>query len=80
VRRSLILSNLAGASRELSEALIVNPYDASDVSGAIHRALLMPEAEQRERLRLMREIVRARNVYRWALRKSRQIAFPTARG
>jgi trehalose 6-phosphate synthase len=82
-RGVLILSNFAGASRELSEALIVNPYDASAVADAIHRALLMPEAEQRERLRLMREIVRARNVYRWAgqmlvdasqLRKRRQIA------
>ncbi|HEY7765002.1 MAG TPA: trehalose-6-phosphate synthase, partial [Aestuariivirgaceae bacterium] len=82
-RGVLILSNFAGASRELSEALIVNPYDASEVSSAIHRALLMPEVEQRERLRLMREIVRARNVYRWAgqmlvdasqLRKRSQIA------
>ena len=82
-RGVLILSNFAGASRELSEALIVNPYDASAVAGAIHRALLMPETEQRERLRLMREIVRARNVYRWAgqmlvdasqLRKRSQIA------
>lgn len=62
----LLLSNFAGASRELSEALIVNPYDAHSVSVAIEQALLMSRAEQRERMRLMREIVRLRNVYRWA--------------
>jgi trehalose 6-phosphate synthase len=62
----LILSDFAGASRELSEALIVNPYDHQAVSEAIRHALLMSEAEQRNRMRLMREIVRSRNVYRWA--------------
>jgi trehalose 6-phosphate synthase len=65
-RGVLILSSFAGASRELSEALIVNPYDASAVGDAIHRALHMSESEQRERLRLMRDIVRGKNVYRWA--------------
>ncbi len=65
-RGVLILSSFAGASRELSEALIVNPYDTSAVADAIHRALHMSESEQRERVRLMRDIVRGRNVYRWA--------------
>jgi trehalose-6-phosphate synthase len=62
----LLLSTFAGASRELTEALIVNPYDARSMVGAIEQALVMPEGEQRERMRLMREIVRLRNVYRWA--------------
>ncbi len=62
----LLLSTFAGASRELTEALIVNPYDAHAMVTAIEQALLMPMAEQRERMRLMREIVRQRNVYRWA--------------
>lgn len=66
VQGVLILSDLAGASRELSEALIVNPYDHESVSEAIRQALLMSEAEQRDRMRLMREVVRSRNVYRWA--------------
>jgi trehalose 6-phosphate synthase len=65
-RGVLILSSFAGASRELSEALIVNPYDIAAVADAIDRALHMSESEQRERLRLMRDIVRGRNVYRWA--------------
>jgi trehalose 6-phosphate synthase len=62
----LILSDFAGASRELSEALIVNPYDHQAVSEAIRQALLMSTTEQRDRMRLMREVVRSRNVYRWA--------------
>jgi len=62
----LLLSTFAGASRELTEALIVNPFDARSMVDAIQQALLMPAAEQRERMRLMREIVRLRNVYRWA--------------
>jgi trehalose 6-phosphate synthase len=78
----LILSSFAGASRELSEALIVNPYDANGMGATIAQALAMPEAEQRERMHLMREIVKSRNVYRWAgqmlldasrLRKKRRI-------
>ena len=62
----LILSDFAGASRELSEALIVNPYDLHSVSEAIGQALSMSGAEQRDRMRLMRHVVRSRNVYRWA--------------
>jgi trehalose 6-phosphate synthase len=85
----LLLSTFAGASRELAEALIVNPYDARSMGEAIEQALLMPAAEQRERMRLMREIVRLRNVYRWAgqmlldaadLRKRRRIIQIMSRG
>jgi len=62
----LILSTFAGASRELSEALMVNPYDTHAIGEALGKALAMPLAEQRERMRLMRDLVRVRNVYRWA--------------
>lgn len=62
----LILSSFAGASRELSEALIVNPYDTHAMSETIERALRMPDAEQRMRMQAMRDLVRARNVHRWA--------------
>jgi trehalose 6-phosphate synthase len=65
-RGVLVLSSFAGASRELSEALIVNPYDANGMGATIRRALTMPESEQEERMHLMRDLVRARNVYRWA--------------
>lgn len=62
----LILSSFAGASSELSEAMIVNPYDAHGMADALDRALNMRPEEQRERMRLMRSLVRQRNVYRWA--------------
>jgi trehalose 6-phosphate synthase len=62
----LILSQFAGASRELPEALVVNPYDADQCAAALHVALTMPPDEQRARIRLMRALVRDFNVYRWA--------------
>jgi trehalose 6-phosphate synthase len=62
----LILSTFAGASRELAEALMVNPYDTQAMAEALERALAMPEGEQKERMRLMRDFLRVRNVYRWA--------------
>ncbi|GAB4479790.1 MAG: trehalose-6-phosphate synthase [Burkholderiaceae bacterium] len=65
-RGTLILSQFAGASRELHEALIVNPYHIEQVAEALHRALAMPAAEQRERMASLRQLVREFNVYRWA--------------
>jgi trehalose 6-phosphate synthase len=62
----LMLSHFAGASRELSEALIVNPYDTNGMASGLDAALRMSPAEQRDRMRLMRDMVRQRNVYRWA--------------
>lgn len=65
-RGTLILSQFAGASRELHEALIVNPYHIEQVAEALHRALAMPASEQRERMVSLRQLVREFNVYRWA--------------
>jgi trehalose 6-phosphate synthase len=62
----LILSTFAGASRELIEALLVNPYDISVTATAILHALGMDRDERRERMRLMRRTVKENNVFRWA--------------
>ena len=62
----LILSTFAGASRELLEALIVNPFDPASMGEAFFHALTMPEAEVRERMQRLRETVRSNNVFRWA--------------
>ena len=62
----LILSSFAGASRELVEALVVNPFDVAETAAAIARAVAMPAAERSERMRLMRRTVQENNVYRWA--------------
>jgi trehalose-6-phosphate synthase len=65
-RGVLVLSQFTGASRELPEALIVNPYDIDQCAKALHLALSMPAPEQRERMRLMRALIQEFNVYRWA--------------
>jgi len=62
----LILSRFAGAARELAEALIVNPYHVEETADALHRAAIMPAAEQRERMASLRSTVREFNVFRWA--------------
>lgn len=62
----LVLSSFAGASRELLEAVPVNPFDAFAMGEAFFAALTMPVEEQRERMRRMRSAVRSHNVFRWA--------------
>ena len=62
----LLLSSFAGASRELAEAVIVNPYDAHGMADAFDFALRMPPEAQRLRIRAMRDLVRQRNVHLWA--------------
>jgi trehalose 6-phosphate synthase len=63
---ALILSLFTGASRELQDALIVNPYDTEQLAEAIHYALDMDSRQRRERMRRMRRVVRQHNIYRWA--------------
>ncbi|MEO7457332.1 MAG: trehalose-6-phosphate synthase [Gemmatimonadaceae bacterium] len=62
----LVLSQFAGAARELPEALIVNPYDADECAAALHTALTMPLRARRARMQLMRGLLQEFNVYRWA--------------
>lgn len=62
----LILSEFAGAARELSDALIINPYDTERFAEAIRRALEMSPEERQERMTRMRRQVEEHNVYRWA--------------
>jgi trehalose 6-phosphate synthase len=65
-RGVLILSRFAGASRELHDALIVNPYDTEVIADAIHTALEMRPAEIERRMQTLRRTVREHNIYRWA--------------
>jgi len=62
----LILSTFAGASRELPEALLVNPFDVGETAAAMRTAMHMGRDERRERMKLMRRTVKENNVYRWA--------------
>ncbi len=62
----LILSRFTGASRELRDALLVNPYDSEQLAEAICAALEMDPAERKARMKRMRAVVKEHNVYRWA--------------
>jgi trehalose 6-phosphate synthase len=63
---TLILSRFAGASHELRDALIVNPYDLAGMAEAVRAALEMPPEERRARMIRMRHSVVDHNIYRWA--------------
>ncbi len=62
----LILSSFAGASRELTDALLVNPFATDYLAEAIKTSLEMSREEKQRRMRKMREIVRENNIYKWA--------------
>jgi trehalose 6-phosphate synthase len=62
----LVLSQFTGAASELTEALIVNPYDLEQASDALAAALVMTVDEQQTRMRHMRVHLAEFNVYRWA--------------
>lgn len=62
----LLLSQFAGAAQELTDALIVNPYDIAQTCAAMYNALTMPPDLQRARMRSLRDLVSDFNVYRWA--------------
>jgi trehalose 6-phosphate synthase/phosphatase len=62
----LVLSEFAGAAAELSQALIVNPYDIANVAAGIEQALAMRPAEQKARMQFLRRQVFDHDVARWA--------------
>lgn len=61
----LILSEMAGASRELVDALVVNPNNINAIADAINEALVMPYADQKRRMTQMRSIVMKFNTNHW---------------
>jgi trehalose 6-phosphate synthase/phosphatase len=62
----LILSEMAGAAKELGEAVIVNPNNREEVGGALLKALTMPEEEQIRRSKAMQKRIQRYNILRWA--------------
>jgi trehalose 6-phosphate synthase len=61
----LILSHFAGASRELTDAILVNPFNEKELAEAMRTALLMPLGERKKRMQRMRAAVLENNIYRW---------------
>ncbi len=62
----LILSEMAGASSELGEAIIINPNNHEEISDAITEALEMPEGEQKRRISMMQRRLEHYDVVHWA--------------
>lgn len=62
----LILSYFTGAARELTDAILINPYDTESFAEAIFQALAMPRDEREKRMKKMREVVAQNNIFRWA--------------
>jgi trehalose 6-phosphate synthase/phosphatase len=62
----LILSEMAGAAKELGEAVLVNPNHCGEIAAALAAALNIPLDEQARRLRIMQARLQRYNVHRWA--------------
>jgi trehalose 6-phosphate synthase len=70
----LILSPFTGASGELRDALVVNPYDVEQLAEAIRFGLEMDPEEKKTRMRRMRQGIREFNIYRWAADLIKELA------
>ncbi|OGX36160.1 MAG: hypothetical protein A3C36_04175 [Omnitrophica WOR_2 bacterium RIFCSPHIGHO2_02_FULL_52_10] len=62
----LVLSQFTGASRELTDAVLINPYDRNQFSDGIYTALTLAEEDRQGRMMRMREIIQHNNIFRWA--------------
>jgi trehalose 6-phosphate synthase len=65
-RGVLVLSQFAGAARQLTEAVVINPLDATGTAGALNMALSIDDGEQRARMRRMRRSVATSDAHGWA--------------
>jgi trehalose 6-phosphate synthase/phosphatase len=74
-RGVLILSERAGAARELSDAITINPTDIGQLVEAMHDALVMPEEEQISRMTAMQALVRRYNVFSWTRLFMNQLSY-----
>lgn len=71
----LILSEMAGASKELSDAIIINPNDIQQLVDAMLEALTMPEGEQKRRMSIMQESIKRYNIHAWVNLFMERLAF-----
>ncbi len=62
----LVLSQFTGAARELTDAILINPYDQEGFAEGIYQALTLSEEERKKRMIRMREVIATQNIFRWA--------------
>ena len=65
-RRARVCPAPAGAARDLSDAVLINPFAIDELAEALRLALTMTPEEQEQRMTRMRQRVTDNNVYRWA--------------
>lgn len=63
---ALVLSQFAGAAPELTDAILINPYDREEFSEGLRSALSMAPEERTKRMRKMREVLKVNNIFRWS--------------
>lgn len=61
----LILSEMAGSAKELSDAILINPNDINQLVGALKEALTMPLKEQERRMEMMQKSLKRYNIHAW---------------
>jgi trehalose 6-phosphate synthase/phosphatase len=61
----LILSEMAGASKELSDAILINPNDINQFVSALKEALEMPEQDQKRHMKIMQDSLKRYNIFHW---------------
>jgi trehalose 6-phosphate synthase len=64
----LVLSTMAGAAQELTDAVLINPYDIDSVADSIHKALTMPLGERQERHQGMIKVLKRNDITAWRTR------------
>src|SRR6185437_15270740 len=69
----LVLSSFTGAARELTSALLVNPFSVDEMADAVRTALTMPRGERVRRMRALRKTVQQNNIFRWGERVMRAV-------
>jgi len=62
----LVLSRFTGSARELTDAVLINPYDREETSNGISEALNMPKEKRSRKMKKMRQVIKNKNIYRWA--------------
>jgi trehalose 6-phosphate synthase len=74
----LLISQMTGSAEELTEALVINPYDLDGLADAIRQALEMPVEEQLRRMRVLRAHVQAHDVHAWVTQCLHDLDLPAS--
>ncbi|MCL4427621.1 MAG: trehalose-6-phosphate synthase [Deltaproteobacteria bacterium] len=62
----LVLSKFAGSAKELTDAVLVNPFNVECFAESIYKALFMDEEEKKRRMEKMQNVIRENDIYDWA--------------